>query len=714
MNKKLFDDFVSLIKEELSKKPKLKPEEKTRLEEEIKFIALHESIYEDFMCFLELKKTGKIGNKNNPNSILFYLLGITSKKPDISKDFRFSYTLDKDSSRVSPPDVDIDFEKRDEILTYLCNKYGDDHVALIGVSIGYKPKAAVQMVAKALNLTNSQRDGDKRFSSENDQEAKRISKIMPDIPDMGLKQWLGKDPKFKPKNSLIESAMELLEIEQKKFPAVFKYAEELEGKIKSHGTHPAGVVISKDPIDKDIPLHYTKVFKQDNLIDNDIELLNEEVIINNKRLPITQYDMKEVEELGLLKFDFLQIETLRQIKFLIRNLIPNFDFKGKITDKNKKLITIEEDKTYSLNFDIDNLDTKDKNVLKTIDELKLEGLFQLSGKVFKSHYYQDKNWNTGELLFEEDGSPKMKYQKGLIEVIGCNSFEDIVVSNAIGRPGPLKSKVHHEYAKNKKNQDKIVYLHPKLEEILKPTYSLLCYQEQLIQMAMALAGFTFAQADKLRRACAKKDLTLLVDIEIMFREGCKKNKITTDIVDNMWDICIKFGSYAFGLAHSCAYGYIAYQTAFLKTYFPTEFICAIMSSSVSDNDKLGIIRKSFQNEYDDLVVLPPDINLSKNYYVPSGYLQIVAPFSAVKGLGSKVSDILVQKQPFSSIYDFVLKAGGIGEGTVENLIDIGIFRSFGDKELIMSEYKRNQSIRKRVIKTSSGGGDPSVFTGSLF
>lgn len=696
IDKDKYDRLVSVLKSEIDNRHgKLNKNYRDRLNSEIRFFKTRPSLISDALNFFDLReKIGGKGKINKPNSLIFYVLGVTEKEPDLSRDFRFDYVVRQDSRRTSPPDIDIDFESRDIILNFLCEQYGEERVALIGTSISFKPKAAVQMAAKALDITKTQRFGDRGFSSENDQQAKRISKIMPNVPNISLSQWLGEDEKFKPPNSNIEEAMNLLKEEEKRYPEVFNHAKKLEGKIKAYGTHAAGVVVSRDPLVKDVPLHWTKFvtyseldYYLDNPSGTDSKIAN---------LPSTQFDMEEVEELGLLKFDFLQLENLRQMT-LAEHLIEECSYKGKS----------------EIEFDLENLETNDPKVFKTISDLKLEGLFQISGNAFRSGFFQEKNWETGEYIYKDDGTPKMRWRKGPMEIMGCDDFSDIVASNAIVRPGPLKSKVHYDYVRGKKKPETVEYSNQRLKPILEPTYGVLVYQEQLISMAQALAGFTFSEADKLRKACAKKKMDLLGEIEPKFREGCFKNQVPPTVTDAMWDICIKFGEYAFNKSHSTAYAYITYQTAFLKTYFPTEFICAVLSSAVSNETKLEALSKSFKEEYKELKIHPPDINKSKNTYVPCGNMEIVAPFVSIKGLGEKVSHNLVVNQSYSSIHDFVMK-NTLNQSNVETLIAYRVFREFGSDEEVFSEFKKSQLIKKRVMKNVSSSKKPMPKTGDLF
>jgi len=499
-------------------------EHSKRIKEELNFIVKHDSLVKDVIHFINNGITG--GVKNTPNSLVLFVLGVTNILPDMKKDFFFKFVVDTENSRISAPDIDIDFEHREAILDHLCDLYGRDKVALIGTAIGFKPKAAVQFAAKALDVTKTAKEGDRRFSSENTQEGIRLSKIMPNLPGVNLRQWLGEDPNFKPPRKC-EEPMRLLKEEVDKYPEVFETAKRLEGIFKSYGTHAAGVVISFNPIVDDVPLHYARV-KDDGGFDVDNDFDDETKELN---LMTTQYNMEEVESLGLLKFDFLQLNNLRQMR-MVEELV--------------------KEKEGYLPFDLDKLETNDDEVFKLIDSknpTKLEGLFQISGKAFAGQDFQKKNWDTGELEYNKDGTPKINHRKGVIEIIGCKNFNDIVAPNALGRPGPLNCDMHTKYAEAKKHPEDIEYSHPALKSILENSYGQLCYQEQLTQMAQVLAGFSYGEADMLRKACAKKKKEYLEKIKPKFYDGCRVNKVSEKVIDEMWSITTEFGQYAFNLSH---------------------------------------------------------------------------------------------------------------------------------------------------------------------
>lgn len=662
--------FIDKIKSKLNESSLLE-EERKFLKQEVLFFCKNESLIHDFYSLLE---TGKCGTENKPNSFIFYFFGLTSKKPDFSMGFRYDFVVDYENSRISPPDIDIDFSERDIIIQYLIDIYGEENVALIGTVGTYKPKAAVQFTAKAMEIVEPNDPNNRKFSSANDIEAKRISKIMPNLPGVKLKQFLGEDPNYEPPNRRIAEVISLMQEEKQKHPDIFETAKSIEGMIKNYGTHAAGVVVSSRKLTDNVPLHRTKS-KKNNFED---EVSGE----SNLDIMTTQFDMEDVESLGLLKFDFLQIDTLRQI------------------DLTEKLIK-ERYNYEELPFDLDNItDFDDPEVFKTIDENKLEGLFQISGSVFKGRDWPVYDRETGQQIFNENGAPRTRHQKGLIEVIGCSNFNDIAASNAIGRPGPLICDMHNKYANRKYGKEEVKYLHPWLEDILKDTYGLMIYQEQMIAICQKLAGFPYAKADTVRKACGKKKKDLMEKMKIPFSQGCEKNLIQEFIANEIWREIEATGEYSFNLSHSAAYSFLTYSTSFLKTYYTTEFICAILSSSTNDDIKLGEKVNSFKNEYSKLEILSPEINKSKNYFVPVEDLKIMSPFNSIKGLGNRATFSIINNQPFNSIRDFVMKIpkSEVDKSSINSLIENDCFREFGNKEFVKREFLKISKVKERVMK----------------
>ena len=679
-------DIISLIVKNIKDK-KIGNKIKNRIKEEIDFLKNKPTLFEDIYNFMSIDEKGDI---NLPNSLLLYMLGLTSGKPNLDKNFKFEFVLDKEQTRISPPDIDIDFSDREPILEHLKELYGSENVAYIGTVGTYGPKASVQFAAKSLNIMGDNDPSERKFSSANDQEGKRLSKIMTNLP-LTLEQWLGEDKNFKPPNKFIAECIDNLKEEKNKnqnYKKVFETAKKLEGKIRNFGTHAAGIVISSDHIVEDIPLHMAKVNK-DALKEVGMSWGDS---VETSDMMTTQFDMEEVEEIGLLKFDFLQIDTLRQMKLAI-DLI--------------------KDQYGEINFDINNLDTTDKKVLDTIKKMKLTGLFQISGSTFKGGDFPQYDKETGKVKLDENNNVKTYHKQGVMEVIKCEQFNDIVVPNAIGRPGPLTLGMHRKYAYNKKHPDEITYPHPLLEGILKETYGNLIFQEQMIKMAQLMAGFSFSEADQLRKACGKKKIELLEDIEPKFISGCMKNNIPKNVIDEMWNLCIEFGQYAFNKSHSTAYGYICFQTSYLKTYYTKEFICALLTSEANKSDeKLLEMIQNLKGEYKKLEIINPDINVSEKTYYPvkDSTLSVIAPIFSIKGIGQKISDSIVDRRKnigeFVSIDQFmtVMNSGGkslISNRVADDMVKNGCFNSIDtNKDNLKKGIRRQKSIKKIVVSKS--------------
>jgi len=831
-----------IIKEisKIVKRKKISEIEKDRLIKELNFIKNKPTIINDIYNLINIKNEKGIGTQNKCNSFILYFVELTSKKANLDKEFGFLYQIDKDQSRASPPDIDIDFEERETLLKHLCDLYGKNNIALIGNIGTYGPKASIQLAAKAMDITKTNKIEDKRFSSENNKEGIRLSKMISNLP-ISLETWLGDDPNYKPPNKRIKDSIRMLREERDKNPEIFKAASMLEGKIRSFGTHAAGVVISSEDITDSIPLTNSSI-KKNLKFNSGVEW---EEGISTFDLMTTQFDMAEVEEMGLLKFDFLQISNLKRLSMAINLIKERY---GKI------------------DFDIDKLEMNDEKVFKLINEMKLEGLFQISGDAFIGKDYPLFDKKTGEKLLHKTGAKKGKqkvfHSKGVMEIIGCSDFNDIVVPNAIGRPGPLALNVPEKYAEGKKNPSMVSYLHPSLEPILKDTYSQIVYQEQITRIAIELADFSFFEADELRKSCAKpkKYAHLLSKIESKFREGCIKNDIPKHVVEELYNAFMEFSQYAFNKSHclsedtllyeknkkefiklknikkgmildsflnekiiedevkevidtgvqdvyeiqlsneqevectlehkflciddkyrtidkikkenikilfsslldtkykikeckilsikkigkkqtyniemksnqhnyavygneqdsflisknSTAYGAICYQTAFLKTYYPEEFMCALLTDKANTSEeKLELTIKKLKKEYPELKILKPDINKSDKHYKPVGKLEIIAPFLSLKGIGKKVSDEIINKRvkTYVSIDHFLRSVNVSGtvvsDGIGKILIESESFRDLGSKEEIKIGFKRYYQMKKMVSRPKSIS-DPSI------
>lgn len=415
-----------------------------------------------------------IGRGSAVSSLCLYSLGITKLDP-IKHDLIFERFLNLD--RISPPDVDLDFDyyKRDQIYEYLGQKYGSEHNSKIGTYNSYKARAAIRFTAKALDIGNDW----ERYLAEKQKHPD--SKVEMTKKSLDLADEISKTIPLKAKN--IQEALStvpLLTKWQDRYPELFKAALYVEGVLASAGVHPAGTMVCKDPVIEHIPLR------------------------TSHGSICSQYDMSEVEELGLLKFDILALKTLTVI------------------DETVKLIKKRHpDDQVAQNLDVDLLDPVDRKVFAVLNGenplIDTQGIFQLEG------------YGMSQLL----------------KKIHVDTFEDIVVANALFRPGPLQGGVHDLYCAYKHKQQEIQYLHPKMENALKDTYGIMIYQENVMKVAVELAGFTKGQADVLRYAVGKKKEKLMKTQLDLFVQGCIKNGIAKDVAEKIFAQIDFFSGYGF-------------------------------------------------------------------------------------------------------------------------------------------------------------------------
>jgi len=535
------------------------------------------------------------GRGSGVGCLCLYVLGITKLDP-IKYGLLFERFINPD--RVSPPDADIDFDyfRRNEIYHYAYQKYGQDHCCKIATYNSFKARAVIRYAAKALDIgkdwdiyqARKQKNPEVKveLTKNSLSLADQISKSIPFGPNVTLESALKDSNDFR---RAIENYPELLDA-----------AMHIENTISSSGVHAAGIVICKDPITDHIAVRES----------------NDQIC--------SQFDKDEVEELGLLKFDFLAIKTLTVIEDTVKMI------RERHPDK------IKDD------FDIDKLEPTDNKVLS----------------LFHGGQKNMDNW--GIFQFEAWGISK------LLKNIHVDSFNDLVVCNALYRPGPLGAGVPDLYADYKNGRKKVEYLHPKMGEILKDTYGIMVFQESLMKVSQELAGFTKGQSDTLRKIVGKKKPELIKKekLDEKFIEGCKKNGISEAIAKKIFEQIEYFGGYGFNASHSTAYAFIAYQTAWLKIYYPIEFMCNLLSSEIKNNDKDKKL-----NRYKDeakrmgLVIKPADLNKSKaKFKISRGKNSdgqecdfIRCPLTTVENVGEKAVESIIENQPFTDIKDFLYR-----------------------------------------------------------
>ncbi len=518
------------------------------------------------------------GRGSAAGSLVSYSLGITELDP-IRYDLLFERFLNPE--RISMPDVDTDFcrDRRQEIIDYVSNKYGRDHVAQIITFGTLGAKAAIRDVGRAMDIPYAEVD--------------KIAKLVPEGPNVTIKDAISVEPQLKELYENGEQVKELIDI-----------AQRLEGLSRHASTHAAGIVISPQPLTALAPLYR-------NPSDGSIT---------------TQFDMGSIDSLGLVKFDFLGLKTLTVI--------------------NKAVKFINDNGT---ELDISAL---------PLDDLKT---FQLLGA----------GQSTGVFQFESSG------MKELLIKMGPERFEDLVALNALYRPGPLGSGMVTDFIDRKKGRLPVEYDLPQLEPILKETYGIILYQEQVMRIAHDLAGFTLGQADMLRRAMGKKKPEEMEKQKESFVSGSVQRGIPAEKAKKLFDLMAKFAEYGFNKSHSAAYAYVAYQTAYLKTHFPVEFMAAMMSVDLDNTDKIMVYIRECQGM--GIKVLPPDINVSEREFKVTGRA-IRFGMGALKGAGAQAVDDIIEARgdkPFNSFSDFMQRVNSkkVNKKILEALIKAGAFDS---------------------------------------
>lgn len=544
------------------------------------------------------------GRGSAAGSLVAYCLYITNIDP-LKYNLLFERFLNPE--RVSMPDIDVDFcyERRQEVIEYVVKKYGEDRVAQIVTFGTMAARAAIRDVGRVMGYPYGEVD--------------KIAKMVPAELGITIENALTLNPELRKLYDENERVKRLIDI-----------AKDLEGFPRHASTHAAGVVISKDPIVEHVPLH--------KLGDSNIA---------------TQYTMTALEELGLLKMDFLGLRTLTVIRDAL-NIIR---------------------RTQKKDINLDKLPLNDKKVYEMLSQGNTAGVFQLE--------------STG--------------MKNLLTELKPETFQDVVAIIGLYRPGPLGSGAAEDFIKSKNGLKPIKYLHPKLEHILSETYGIILYQEQAMKIAQELAGFSLAQADILRKAMGKKKQDVMAAQRESFINGCIQNGIDNTTAGKIFDEISYFAGYGFNKAHTAAYAVIAYQTAYLKVHFPVEYMAALLTSVIDNTDKVAY----YINEcrHIGIEVLPPDINESyEAFTVVSDKIRF--GLTAVKNVGQNVAKAIIQarksKGKFTSLTDFIEKVSGdLNKKALESLIKSGAFASLGAKRSqLLSIYENTFAKIQRQQKQS--------------
>jgi len=545
-------------------------------------------------------------------SLVSYLLGITEINP-LKHDLLFERFLNIE--RISMPDIDLDFadKRRDEVIEYVAQKYGRDKVAQIITFGRMTARAVIRDVGRALKLSYSYCD--------------KIAKMIP--LGFNLNQTLDKVKEFRQLYDTDQKAKELIE-----------FSKKLEGCARHASTHACGVVISKNSLDEEVPLQHPT--QNDNAI-------------------VTQYEMHAIEDLGLLKMDFLGLKNLTIIEDTLKRI---YKVQGK-------------------NVEIENIPSDDKKTFKLFQQARTTGVFQLESSGMKRY----------------------------LKKLKPTSFEDIVVMVALYRPGPMQ--FIPDYIDRKNNKRKIKYLHPKLKPILEDTQGICIFQEQLMEIARELAGFSLSEADVLRKAVGKKIKSLLVIQKEKFINGMIKNKIARETAQKIWEWILPFAQYGFNKSHSVAYATIAYQTAYLKSHYPVEFMSALLTSEKSNIDRIAFLMDECKNM--GIEVLPPDINESfRNFSVVPKENRIRFGLLNIKNVGEDITETIIKERKengkFNSLTDFAsrIDSRNFNKKSLESLVRAGAFDDFEERNKILENMEKilafNRSVRQNKIN-----GQKSLF-----
>ncbi|TAN24805.1 MAG: DNA polymerase III subunit alpha [Actinomycetota bacterium] len=567
-----------------------------------------------------------------------YCLGIVDLDP-IKYDLIFERFLNP--GRIQMPDIDMDFDERyrSDMIRYAAERYGWDHVAQIVTFSTIKARAAVRDAARVLGYPYG--IGDK------------IAKAMPPLimgRDTPLSACLEHAEGYDDGYNMASDLRDMYETDAD-VKRVIEVARGLEGLRRQDGIHAAAVVITHEPLTEYLPIQR----KPDPGSPID-------------QAPIvTQYEMHGVEELGLLKMDFLGLRTLSIIE--------------------RALDLIKE--TKGERPDIDNVPLDDEKTLAMLREGDSIGVFQLEGRPMRA----------------------------LMRSLAPTSFDDVAALVALYRPGPMAANMHNDYADRKNARKSIDYLHPDLQEILGDTYGLMIYQESVMRVAQKFAGYTLAEADNLRKACGKKIRSLIQAEREKFIEGCKNSGYGEAIGTALFDIIEPFADYAFNKSHSYGYGLIAYQTAWLKANYPVEFLAAVLTSVKDDKDKTAVYLSDARDH--QIQVMVPDINVSRSDFtaIPSdgGNGAIRFGLAAVRNVGEAVVDQIVAAReksgPFTSFADYCMRVDpvALNKRSVEALIRSGAFDSLGHPRKGLLEVYETSIDRALVKRRETEAGIMGLF-----
>jgi DNA polymerase-3 subunit alpha len=561
------------------------------------------------------------GRGSAAGSLVSYALGITNIDP-LKYGLLFERFLNPE--RVSMPDIDIDFcfERRNEVIEYVSSKYGKTNVAQIITFGRMMARQAVRDVGRALGWSYGDVD--------------KIAKLIPSTPGVTLEKALSANPQLQ---SLAE--------QNKDVGSLLSFARRIEGLCRHASVHAAGVVISNQPLMNYVPL----------------QKMNEGEIV-------TQFDMDALQDLGLLKMDFLGLRTLTIIERALK-IIKN---------------------THQTNVDLDRIPLDDPETYRLLSRGETVGVFQL-----------------------ESGG-----MKELLKRLKPEGIEDLIAILALYRPGPLGSGMIEDFIERKHGRVKVTYPHESLASILRETYGVIVYQEQVMKIASQFAGFTLGQADILRRAMGKKKPEVMREQREKFIQGALKQGHDRNTAEEIFNLIEYFAGYGFNKSHSAAYAVISYQTAYLKAHYPTEYLAACLTSNASDSDKVAKFIAECKRL--GIQILPPDINESLANFTVVGEGKIRFGLAAIKNVGdSAIEEILARRREsrFRNIFDFAERVDlrVINKRVLESLIKAGAFDSLHSSraqllasvEEIIASFSRRKKAKVSQISLFGGQSAPEPY-----
>ena len=549
------------------------------------------------------------GRGSAAGSIVAYLLGITNIDP-----LRYALLFERflNPERVSMPDIDIDFDdiNRGRVISYVKERYGEDHVAQIATFGTMGAKGAIRDVGRVLEMSFS--------------EVSAITKLVPAELNITLERALKESSDFRRLYEEDESVRRVIDL-----------ARRIEGLPRNISIHAAGVVIAKEPLASQVP-----------------------VWVSEGTL-VTEFDKDDVEALGLLKMDFLGLRTLTIIADTVRHVRAS----------------------HGIDLDVDAIPLVDEKTSQMLCDGDTGAVFQME--------------SAGMTNLVKDLQPK--------------GFVDLIPTVALYRPGPLGSGMVTDFIDGLHGKKEVVYMHPLLEPILKETFGVVLYQEQVMQIVQVLAGFSLGQADLLRRAMGKKKHDLLMAQKEIFLQGCAKNGLETSLANHIFDLLTHFADYGFNKSHSAAYGLLAWQTAYLKAHYPVEFMAGVLTSIMDKTDKIPVYIQLCRQM--GIKILPPDINSSAaTFGIEDGAIRF--GLAAVRNVGENaivsMERVRAEGGKFRSLVDFCARVDmrAVNKRALESLIKCGAFDSIGTErnQLLASLDAAMQDAARRQRDVLSGQG----------